>query len=87
MVEINIFEELFYSTELWGFFGPALLVTITLLATKKDKGIGFIWYLVSCLGAFMFYMPMTLDNPLFKWHLLIIVFGGFLSFVLELLND
>ena len=80
---INWFEELFYSTELWGLLGPATLVTITYLATKKDKGLGLIWYLVSTLGAVLFYMPMALENAFFNWHIIFIVFGGFLVFTLE----
>lgn len=83
MQDINILEELFYSTEMWSLFGPAILVTITYFLTKKDEGVGLIWYLVSTLGAFTFYMPMSLVNAYFSFHLVIIVFGGFLAFVLE----
>ena len=86
MQDINLFEELFYSVEIWGLLGPAVLITITYLATKKDHGLGLIWYLISTLGAFMFYMPMSIDNAFFTWHLLIIVFGGFLVFTLEYFN-
>ena len=79
----HLFEELFYSDELWGLLGPAALVTITYLATKKDKGLGVIWYLVSSLGAIVFYMPMSIEDPFFIWHIIIILFGGFMVFVLE----
>ena len=80
---INILEELFYSVELWGLFGPALLVTITYFATKEDHGVGLIWYLISTLAAIMFYFPMALENEFFFWHIIIIMFGGFLAFTLE----
>jgi len=69
---------------MWSLFGPAILVTITYFAVKKDVGLGLIWYLVTSLAGFTFYLDMALINPYFFWHILIIVFGGFLVFVLEI---
>ena len=84
--DVNYLAELFTSTSMWSLFGPAILITITYLATKKDHGLGLIWYLVTMLGGILFYMPMALIDDYFFWHLILIMFGGFLAFVLEYFN-
>lgn len=83
MQDVNYLSELFTSTSMWSLMGPAILVTITYFLTKEDQGLGLIWYLVSCIMAFSFYIDLSLSNAFFVWHILIIVFGGFMSFILE----
>lgn len=79
MQEINWFNEIFYSTEAWGLLGPAMLVTITYLAMKKDRGLGVIWYMVSILITVNFYFEMSLTEAYFIWHIIIIILGGFIA--------
>lgn len=83
MQDVNYLAELFTSTSLWSLLGPAILVTIIYALGKKDRGLGFIWYMVSILIAFGFYMDLALANAYFNWHIIIIVVGGFLVWVLD----
>lgn len=85
MMEINIFEELFLSTEIWGYFGPIALITAGLLLTKKDRSLGVLMFLIDCLCAYQ-YSVLLLTTPAYWWHFLIVLFGGILTLVPALMR-
>ena len=57
MQDLNILEELFYSTELWGYLGPLALVIVAWYLTKKDKNLGLAIYIVFLFMVGVFYLP------------------------------
>ena len=56
MQDINWFNELFYSVELWGWLGPLALVVIGGFLTNKDKNLGLGWYIILLMMAGTFYL-------------------------------
>ena len=74
MQEINIFNELFLSTELWGYFGPLGLVIIGLLLIKKDKSLGIFMFIVDCL-VISHYLSLVDATPAYWWHIFILLLG------------
>lgn len=74
MQEINIFNELFLSTELWGYFGPLGLVIIGYILIKKDKALGIFMFMVDCL-VIAHYLSLVDATPAYWWHIIILLLG------------
>lgn len=74
MQEINWFSELFYSTEIWGWFGPVGLVVIGLLIPKKDKSLGIIFILLESL-VIAHYTTLLDATPWYIWNIFILLLG------------
>jgi len=85
MQEINIFSELFLSTEMWGYFGPLGLIVIGYFLAKKQKTIGVIWFLVECLCAAQ-YFDLLEATPEYWWQIIILLLGGALVLVPQLMD-
>lgn len=77
--DVNILQELFLSTEMWGLLGPAIMVTVTYLLGKKSPSLGVIWWVVSSLMAVYYYVPLALSTGEYNWHIVILILGGFLA--------
>ena len=73
MQEINIFEELFLSLEMWGYFGPLALVVLGFLITKREKSLGIFFIIVDSLIIWQ-YLNMA-DYELYMWHAIILLLG------------
>ncbi len=73
-MEINIFDELFMSTEMWGYFGPLALVIIGYLLTKKNKELGIFLIIVESLIIYH-YLTLLGDTPEYWWHVIILLLG------------
>ena len=73
MQEINIFEELFLSLDMWGIFGPLALVVIGYFVTQKAKGLGIFFIIVDSLIIYQ-YLTMV-DYELYMWHAIILLLG------------
>lgn len=82
MTDINFLEELFYSTELWGFLGPAAIVFIGWYASKKDKNLGGFWFILELIMIATFYAPLLPTHGVYLYHMLIILVGGILTCLL-----
>jgi hypothetical protein len=74
MQDINWFNELFLSTEMWGYFGPLGLVIIGYLLIKKDKALGIFMFIVDCL-VIAHYLSLVGATPAYWWHIFILLFG------------
>lgn len=53
---INWFEELFYSVEIWGYFGPLAFVIFSAFLAKKDKNLGLAMYILMLFMVGTFYI-------------------------------
>jgi len=73
MQEINIFEELFLSTEMWGIFGPLALVVLGFLITKKARELSIFFIIVDSLIIWQ-YLNMA-NYEVYMWHAIILLLG------------
>jgi len=73
MQEINIFEELFLSLDMWGYFGPLALVILGYLITKKERGLTIFFIIVDSLIIWQ-YLNMA-NYELYMWQVIILLLG------------
>lgn len=74
MQEINWLNELFLSTEMWGYFGPLVLVIIGYLLIQKDKALGIFMVIVDSL-VISHYISLVDATPEYWWHIVILLLG------------
>ena len=74
MQEINIFEELFLSTNMWGYFGPLALIVIGYFITKKERGLGIFFIIVDSLIIYT-YLSLVETTPGYWWQIIILLLG------------
>lgn len=87
MSDVNYLSELFYSPEIWGYFGPLAFIVIGYFVAVKNKMLGFLWYIVCLLMAYT-YFDMLATQPNLIWNALILIFGGGLACMTPILfND
>ena len=73
MQDINIFEQLFHSIEMWGLFGPLALVVTGFFITQKEKGLGILFIIVDSI---IVYQYLQIANyELYLWHVIILILG------------
>lgn len=77
MPPINIFEEIFYSTELWGLTGPLIIIGVGFWIMRKNYKVGLM-YSVPVFFAVGTYFDRFLVNPAYAWHFTILLFGWLL---------
>jgi hypothetical protein len=74
MQEINWFNELFLSEEMWGYFGPLALIVIGYLVTKKDKNLGIFFIIVDSLLIAQ-YITLVSVTPNYWWQIFMLILG------------
>lgn len=76
MQEINILEELFLSTDMWGWFGPIIIIVVSfmILANKKYKPLGVFFIIIESLLTYTYY-DLALTTPWYYWNAFIMVIG------------
>lgn len=73
MQEINWFNELFLSTEMWGYFGVLGLIVLGYLITKKERGLGIFFIIVYSL---LIWQYLNIANyELYMWQVIILLLG------------
>lgn len=73
MIEINFFEELFLSTNMWGYFGVLALIVIGYFVTMKEKGLGIFFIIVDSL---LIANYLSLANyEVYMWQVIILLLG------------
>lgn len=76
MQDVNVFEQIFYSTEVWGYIGPVALVVFGYIVSKKDKALGGLYFATVCMLVSLAYFNKFMTTPAYIWHALIVLFGG-----------
>ncbi len=71
-MEVNYLQELFYSLEVWGYLGPVALVAITYYASRRDRILGIMMFLVDAVVGWQYLMLMS-ATPGYVWHALIVI--------------
>lgn len=76
MQDINIFEELFLSNEIWGWFGPLgiIVIAFVILSNRKYKPLGVFFIIVESLLTYQ-YFTLAQDTSWYWWNALIMLFG------------
>lgn len=80
---INIFYEIFYSLQPWGYLGPMGLVIIGYFVSKKERNLGILWFVMECL-IMAHYLSFVNVEPNYWWHFLILFLGGLSTCVFPL---
>lgn len=83
MQDINILEELFLSTEMWGYLGPIAMVMIGYYVARRDRILGVLWFVFECLFI-AHYLSLVDATPAYWWHTIILLFGGLLTCIYPL---
>ena len=75
-MEINIFEELFLSVDIWGWFGPLAIIVISfmILTNKKLKPLGILFIIVEFL-TISIYFDLVEATPWYWWNIIIMLLG------------
>lgn len=85
MMQINILEELFLSTEIYGYIGPFLLVLAGYYLSEKDKYLGIFMFILDCLFVAQ-YLELVAVTPFYWWHIMIILLGAIFFCLFPLLT-
>jgi hypothetical protein len=85
MQGINWFEEVFLSTEIWGYFGPFALVIIGYYIAKEDSNLGILWFVLECLVVAQ-YLDLVTATPSYWWSIFLLLLGGIFTCVFPLLD-
>lgn len=74
----NIFELLFYSTEIWGYLGVLGVVVFSLAISYKVKGAAAFFFIVLTLMAIDYFARITAGGS-YVWHIVILMFGAIMT--------
>lgn len=79
--EVNYLDELFLSTDIFGYLGPMGIVVGGYFVSRKSPVLAVLWFVMECLMA-MQYFTLIDATPGYWWHAIILVFGGLFTCVL-----
>jgi len=82
---LELFTILFLSEVIYGYLGVALMVSLAVFATKKERSIGFVWLIILPIMAITYYAKITATGY-YMLHILILVMGEFFC-GLEMMTD
>ena len=76
MQDINYLEELFFSTDLYGWFGPIIIIVVSfmILSNKRYKPLGIFFMILESLIAYTYY-DLAVTTPWYYWNAFIMVIG------------
>jgi len=81
MQTVNLFNELFLSTEIWGYFGSFILVAVGFYIAKKDRMLAVLWFIIECLAVVYYYDLFTTTDSFYVWHFFIVLMGAVLILI------
>jgi len=72
----NMFYQLFLSTEIWGWFGPLIIIGVSsiILTNKKLKPLGILFVILEFLIISQ-YFELVEETPWYWWNIIIMVLG------------
>jgi len=71
---INIFYDLFLTTDLWGLFGPLGLVVISYFMIKKARPLGIFFIIVDSVILAQ-YFALVDATPFYWWQIFVLILG------------
>ena len=78
MQDPNYLNELFYSTEVWGYLGVFGMVFLAFIIAKKNKFAGVLWYIIMVIMG-IDYLNLITDSGYYSLHAIILFFGGLVA--------
>ena len=81
----DLLFELFLSTGMTGYLGPLAIVIIGYFVTQKDKALGVLWFVVECLFMAQ-YFALLEATPDYWWQIIILLLGGVLVLIPQLMD-
>lgn len=82
-MEINWFNEIFLSLEMWGYLGPFALVFVGYYLSKKDRFLTILWFVVELLFV-AGYLDLVGAEANYWWHVFILLLGGLFTCIYSL---
>lgn len=82
---INIFYDLFLSSNMWGYIGPLALAIGGYYIAKKSRSLGVLWFIVDCLFISQ-YFELIEANPNYWWQIIILMMGCILCLIPALMD-
>ena len=79
----DLFNQLFYSEEIWGYLGLTLLIGFLFVVGYKIKAFNFVSFLILALMG-LHYFSLQLAGGYYIWHGLIALAACFLTVVIFL---
>lgn len=80
MQEIHWLEELFFSTDMWGLFGPMALIVAGFYLSKKNIALGMLMFFIDCVAVSQ-YATMLEETPSYYLQVFILIIGGLLTLI------
>jgi len=71
----DLFNQLFYSTDVWGYLGIALVVSFFFLVSYKVKE-AFPFFVLIMIFMSVDYLDKMLATGYFAWHFVILAFSS-----------
>jgi NADH:ubiquinone oxidoreductase subunit 6 (subunit J) len=81
----ELFYFLFLSSEFYSYFGPLALVIVGFVLAQKDRTLGVVWFVVECLFIAQYFALLD-ATPAYWWHIIILLLGGVLVLVPQLMD-
>lgn len=72
-MELNLFEELFLSSEMWGYFGVLAIVILGYFVINREKGLAIFFIIVDSL-LIANYLAIA-SYELYFWQVIILLLG------------
>ncbi len=70
----ELFYFLFLSPQLWGYFGPLVIVIFGYYITKKSISLCLVWFIVESLFIAN-YLSLLAASPGYWWQIIILILG------------
>lgn len=70
----ELFYFLFLSLNMWGYFGPLMIVIFGYYITKKSISLCLVWFIVESLFIAN-YLLLLEATPSYWWHIFILILG------------
>ena len=74
MMEIDILQQLFFSTDIYSYFGPLAFIVASIFIVQKEKVTYLFFFVIEALITFE-YMELISTNGWFIWHAYLMVFA------------
>ena len=74
MMEIDILQQLFFSTEIYSYFGPLIFIVASIFIVQKERVTYLFFLVVESLITYQ-YFTLISSNGWFIWHAYLMLFA------------
>lgn len=74
MMQIDILNQLFFSTEIYSYFGPLIFIVASIFIVQKERVTYLFFFIIEALITFR-YLELISSNGWYIWHAYLMVFA------------